>query len=85
MCLLPTDGGGNADMNDVLILVNKMRLIKKYAKEFPDDPPIYIYGHYLLDHNRQAYGVPIMLDDARSLGRGCSVLGNKFQMEYPSA
>ena len=40
MCLLPTDGGGNADMNDVLILVNKMRLTKKYAKEFPDDPPI---------------------------------------------
>ena len=40
MCILPTDGGGNADIDRVLALINHMRLIINYAKMFPDDPPI---------------------------------------------
>ena len=40
VCILPTDGGGNACIFKVLELINGMRLVIRYAQLFPDDPPI---------------------------------------------
>ena len=39
-CILPTDGGGNADIDAVMAIINDMQLIKNYKVLFPDDPPI---------------------------------------------
>ena len=39
-CILPTDGGGNADIDEVVSTLNDMELIKNYKVLFPDDPEI---------------------------------------------
>lgn len=39
-CILLTDGGGNAKITDLLALLNRMHLVRNYAKENPDEPEI---------------------------------------------
>ena len=39
-CILPTDGGGNADLELLREIVNRMHVFLNYAILFPDDPPI---------------------------------------------